>query len=302
MDELLIYLENNYSQKIPTLNQYKRHYNKLKNFGDFDLDNDNDCLDIINKDMSLSSKLGLLNLMIIYRSKVKMENVVQGHPLVDCRTEIKNEEKIKKIEKNDMIKSQLPTRDQLQKYLHKQFQSGNYKNYIVNYLLLNFYVRNVDCNVLLFKNQDPCCDDINYLVYYDATPNYVIWKRNKYKTINLYGKQEHKIWGRSISGKNFCNAVREFYDTNDGNNNTGVPLFKTTSNKQVSDANCGWYVANSTYQGIGEGKYLKIMLNDINNQPNTMNILNKISASRGTGAKHLITDYNITQSVNDILQ
>jgi len=303
MEELLEYLETNYANKQPTLKQYKNHFRRLQIINP-DLNNYTECIDCLKDlDNSLSQKLGLLNLIIIYTSRIKNVDMDKDtHPLFIFRNELKNEELLKKVSKNEILKTQLPDRDTLHKFMNNEFKKSNFKNYIVNYLLLNFNVRNADCNVRIFKNQDPCVDDINYMVFYNDTPDFVVYKRNKYKTSNIYGKQEHKIMAKGVAGKNLCNAVREIYDINDGKNNEGVPLFKTTNGLQVSDTNCGWYVANSTYQGIGEGKYLKIILNDINNKPNTMNILNRISASRGTGAKHLITDYNISQSVNDILQ
>lgn len=303
LDLLNDYIDTAYADKLPTQKQYKNHFKRLSKLN-IDIDNDDNCIDNINNlELTMSQKLGILNLIVIYRSKVKYETMDKDfHPLFILRTDIRKEETTKKIAKNEFLKSQLPSRTVLHRYMEEQYNKGNYKNYIVNYILLNFNVRNVDCNVRIFKNQDPCIDDYNYLVYYsrdNKTPQSVIYKRNKYKTSHLYGKQTHNIiGGRSPSGKNFCNAVREFFDLNDGSNEYGVPLLKTSNGEQVKDENCGWYVANSTYQGIGEGKYLKIVLEDINNQPNTMNVLNRISASRGTGAKHLITDYNITQSIN----
>lgn len=309
------YLMTAYADKEPTLKQYKTHFKRLYGLQQqIDLDNDDKCIECINEtDYTTSQKLGLLNLLIIYRGKCKGEIMDKdNHPLVIYRQQLRKNEHLKKLEKNEQLKTQLPTREMLHQFMLKEYDAGRYKNYIVNYMLLHFYCRNVDCNVKIFKNHDPCVEDYNYLVFYQKqgesskTPEKVIWKRNVYKTKEIYGKQEHIIRNRGIQGRNFCNAVARLWEmeAEGGNKNelriNGVPLLKTLKGEQVSNNACGWYVANCCYQALGEGKYLKVILNDINNKPNTMNILNMISNSRGTGAKHLITDYNITQSVDDL--
>lgn len=243
----------------------------------------NDC------DYSASSKRSMLNLIIIHRSRVYGEEVdKRNHPLSKYREQVKEEERLVKVQKKEKLQKELPSRKKLQTYMNNEFEKGNYKNYIVNYMLLNYYVRNVDCNVVMFVKHNPEQDDCNYLIINEDN---VVWKRNKYKTSHLYGKQEH-----IITDERFINSCREIFSRENGDNDNGVPLFKTSKNTQVEDSNCGWYVANSTYQGIGEGKYLKINLEHINNKKNTMNVLNKISQLRGSGAKHLITDYNITET------
>jgi len=313
MEELLSYLNVAYEGKKPTLKQYLNHYKRLNGLN-ININDDIDCIKCISdSDFTLSQKLGLLNLMIIYRGNCKGECMDKDkHPLVIYRQTLRHEEQQKKVERNTTLKSQLPTRDTLHQHLLNEYDAGRYKNYIVNYMLLHFYCRNVDCNVRIFKNHDPCTEDYNYLVFHQPqgenskTPDEVIWKRNVYKTKHIYGKQEHIIKNRGIQGRNFCNAVARLWEMEaEGGNNdelrtNGVPLLKTLKGEQVNNNACGWYVANCTYQGIGEGKYLKIILNDINNKPNTMNVLNMISNSRGTGAKHLITDYNITQSIENL--
>ena len=292
MEALKEHIITAYSNKIPTqktyLNTYKQ-LSKLKISDEDMIDNDkvvqilNDC------DYSASSKRSMLNLIIIHRSRVYGEEVdKRNHPLSKYREQVKEEERVVKVQKKEQLQKELPSRKKLLTYMNNEFDKGNYKNYIINYMLLNYYVRNVDCNVVLFVKHNPEQDDCNYLIINEDN---VVWKRNKYKTSHLYGKQEH-----IITDERFNNSCRELFTRENGNKDNGVPLLRTSKNTQVEDSNCGWYVANSTYQGIGEGKYLKINLHQINNKKNTMNILNKISETRGSGAKHLITDYNITET------
>tara|TARA_R100000951_G_scaffold101290_1_gene92629 strand:+ start:115 stop:1014 length:900 start_codon:yes stop_codon:yes gene_type:complete len=299
MEELKDYIMTAYAEKIPTQKTYLNTYKQLTklSISKEEMDNDDKVIEKIkNSEYSSSSKRSILNLIVIYRNRCMNEEIDKiAHPLAQYREELRKEETKQKVLKKEQLQKELPSRKKLVSYMNSEYDKGNYKNYVVNYMLLNYYVRNVDCNVLLFDNENPELEDCNYMVFQDNKS--VVWQRNKYKTCHIWGKQQH-----IISDDKFYNSCRELFSKENGNNNNGVPIFKTTKETQVSDTCCGWYVANSTYQGIGEGKYLKINLEHINNKKNTMNILNKISETRGTGAKHLITDYNITQSVNDILQ
>ena len=137
MEELLEYLETNYADKQPTLKQYKNHFKRLQIINP-DLNNYTECIDCLKDlDNSLSQKLGLLNLIIIYTSRIKNVDMDKDtHPLFIFRNELKNEELLKKVSKNEILKTQLPDRDTLHKFMNNEFKKSNFKNYIVNFLYL----------------------------------------------------------------------------------------------------------------------------------------------------------------------
>ena len=54
----------------------------------------------------------------------------------------------------------------------------------------------------------------------------------------------------------------------------------------------GYWVAKATFKGIGEGAYLKVLINAYHNGGNLQK-LREISSSRGTNIETLLSNYNI---------
>lgn len=299
MNSLYEYIDNNYNEQLNTKKQYLRNWNTINDFFDdneLNIENlsDNDFKEIIltklnknkknDKENSNSVKLQLLNIFIIYRHFI---DHIDYKDLESFRNQLKNNQSTERVKNNKVLINELPSQQEVENFMNKQYKDGLWKNYIVNYLLTNFFTRNTDVNVRLFKD-DPKRDDINYIAMPKKTE--FIYVRNEYKTKSKYGKKVHKI-----KDVKFRNAIRNFLGDDDDK-----PLFLTKKSVQVSNRDCCWYVSNCTLNEIGEGKYLKIKLNDINNKTDTLNQVSKISSLRGTSMKHLTSSYNMTQTINDL--
>ena len=220
----------------------------------------------------------------MFKTKIQEEEDVKL--LIDYRNVLRGNETTERHEKNKELIETLPTAQQLTKYMNTQFKNENWKAYVVNYILLNYYTRNLDLNVLIF-NEDPTenMDDINYMVIDD---NKVYYYRNKYKTKKIYNRKSH-----IIKNVKFRTALLNHYNKHKEDFEVGVPLFINKNKQQITDRDIGWYVSQLTFNGIGEGNYLKVVLANINNKPNTSTKLEMISSLRGTSANHLIKDYNL---------
>lgn len=305
MENLYNYIDNNYNETLNTKKQYLRNWNTINDFlneNELNIEelSDNDFKQIIltklnknkknDKENSNSVKLQLLNIFILYRHHI--DNI--DYPdLETFRNELRNTQDKERVAKNKCLINELPTQKNVEDFMNKQYKDGLWKNYIVNYILTNFYTRNIDVNVMIFKD-DPQRNDINYIAM--PKKSEFIYVRNKYKTVNKYGKQIHKI-----KDLKFRKSVTNYVSDKEDFEENGKPLFITTKGVQVSDRDCCWYVSNCTLNELGEGKYLKIKLNDINNKTDTLNQVSNISSLRGTGMKHLTSSYNITQKEENLI-
>jgi hypothetical protein len=288
------YIDTHYGEKVRTHKQYVNQYSKLTDLcSQINTNKDVPCqtfIDLINEsEYKTTTKLQILNLALMFKTKIQEEEDVKS--LIDYRNVLRDNETTERHEKNKELIETLPTAQQLTKYMNTQFKNENWKGYIVNYILLNFYTRNLDLNVVIF-DEEPTenMDHINYIVVNDN--NKVYYYRNKYKTKNIYNKQEH-----IIKNVKFKTALLNHYNKHKedfvSQGEIGVPLFINKNKKQITDRDIGWYVSQLTFNGIGEGNYLKVVLQNINNKPNTMTKLEKVSSLRGTSANHLIKDYNL---------
>ena len=197
-----------------------------------------------------------------------------GYSTVDIKKIQNNLFETKKKEtvtrKNEKEKV-LPSKKAIESFMKKQLKEENYRSYIINYLLLNFNVRNMDLDVeIIFKKKD--MNDTDNFLLVRATD--VIYIRNNYKTFKNYGKKIFKIRSRP-----FTRACQRYVE------NGETTLFKTNSNLTYE-------VSKYTYEGLSESDYLKIVIDSIDFNKDFRK-LDMISERRGTSTSVLISEYSI---------
>ena len=165
---------------------------------------------------------------------------------------------------------QLPDITDLVNHMVSAMNNKEYKKYIINYLLLNFHVRNLDLDVYITADDTNLQTDRNYLLL-RTNPRHVVYIRNKYKTSKKYGGKTH-----IIDNLSFYNAVRDLYDR--GNEKLLLPSMH-------------FDIQRHTFNKIGEGNYLKCAINSIR-ESGDLNLLKKISENRGTSYGVLLNSYN----------
>jgi len=99
----------------------------------------------------------------------------------------------------------------------------------------------------------------------------VVWIRRVYKTANTYGQK--KI---TIVDKKLLTALRRV----DKRGDVFIP----------NEENLGYYIKKSTFKGIGEGKYIKIVIDHFRGN---LQKLKEISENRGTSVDILLSNYDI---------
>ena len=146
------------------------------------------------------------------------------------------------------------------------------KQYVINYLLTNVYVRNQDLNALVStKDADVNIHQGNHLI---ISNNKIEFVRNEYKTARKYGQLISILEDRKL-----VKELKEYLGKDKTKN-----LLDT---KQIDHE-----VRKYTYQGLSESNYLKIILTYYTN-PLNVSKLYEIQRLRGTDINVILKNYNL---------
>ena len=273
IDKLEDYLlENSPFTKRPfsdaTKKAYRATYGKLKALleKDIHLSSQKLILEVINDlDLSVATQSSYINIGIIIRSLYGKN--------VDELIKTRENNKIPIAEstkiKNDNLK--LPSYQDLLYYLNKLFMEKDCIGYIINYLLINYAVRNADVNfdIILKKRESKANMEINYM--WLSPTGKAVWIRRQYKTVGVYGKQEI-----TITDKRFIEALKQCKDK------VLIPHYN----------NIGAYVKKMTLNQIGEGNYFKILTNHFKGD---LSKLKELGKYRGTSLDTIESNYNLNK-------
>ena len=215
----------------------------------------------------------LLNCVILLKRHFQKNEDV----LVEYRN---NQSRLKIIQhhadKNVELQKGLPTYTQLLDYLDNLFKSKKYLAYIINFLLINYSVRNRDCDTVITYDINNITKDDNYIHIRKLD---VVFVRNVYKTANKYKQKKHIIRSRR-----FYRALTEL------NKKEGDALILNAKNERASEEAVGGIIQSLTIERIGEGGVFKILVKNANN--NIDNLM-KLSKNRGTSVETILNSYRI---------
>ena len=249
---------------------YLRYYQKMKSFFNMDLQDvaiEDFRMYADDLDVSANTRAMYLNVYFVVK-KITDSSNADLEELKDYRNEllIDIQNNLEQVNNN----LDLPKHADLVNYMNCAYSLKQYKRYIINYLLLTYFVRNEDLNVIITADDTNLKTDQNYLIL-KSNPKHVVYVRNRYKTVNKHGSKVH-----NILDKQFYIATRDLFDK---------------GNEKLLLNSIHFDVKNNTHLKIGEGKYIKCCINNIRNTGN-INILKNISESRGTAYGVLLNSYN----------
>jgi len=253
-----------------TLRNYSIQYRKLLSLLNYDniMDaEDNDVIEVCKQQNTENNKLNLLNIAIcIFKANNRPIN-----ELINCRNGLRESVKKQIKEKNTHIV--LPSYNDICDLMEFYYSSGNYKNYLINYLLINYNVRNQDLLIKIVSKKDEVDPEsgFNYIHYNRNVCTYI---RFNYKTSNTYGTKRHVITEPKVK-----EALKYLKIEQD----KGVYLIP--SPEQVA-----YHVQKSTLNNIGECSYNKII---VNHYRNDLQKLKTISENRGTSLDTIAENYDI---------
>ena len=221
---------------------YIRQYKKLTELIDKDINTSGEkvILLAVKTIENANSKQALLNIAIVVKKLYDKPHSI----LVNERDKNKTLVELKTKETNTELQTTLPSFKKLLEYTDKLYDDNKYIEYVVNYLLVNYFVRNQD---LLFEIVDRKKDMV------DSSKNY-IWlpKNNKkaqyvrqdYKTVNVYGRKSI-----DITDPKFILAIKRVFNCQKYSLPCGDII--------PTESQVGYYVKKMTMDELGEGLYYK---------------------------------------------
>ncbi len=176
--------------------------------------------------------------------------------------------------KNKQLKETLPNCKELLNFNLQNFKKKKYREYVVNYLLINFCVRLMDLDVNISRDTKKIDKDKNYLIIRKTS---VIYYRNKFKTVGTYGPKKHIIKSKKII---------ECLNNLLGENNE-VKLLITHINLNAE-------IKKYTYNNMTESQIFKcVICYKQQKSKNPLNEISRLSKLRGSSVDTIISNYNI---------
>ncbi len=262
------YAEKAFNTKKTYNNAYKKLFDGLDQ-KDIHTCTSQEIFDELDKYESANTKQSLLNIAI---SVWRLYGVNEAD-LVAYRDDLGKALKQNVKTKNVELRESLPSYEELVKYTKECFDAGKITDYIVNFLILNFQVRNMDLNFKIVPRLIDATDpETNYMVPLKTKIYYI---RNKYKTVGTYGPKQNVI-----TDTDFIYAMKRLQAMNKDGHNALIPNENTIA----------YRIASLTYGNLGEGALTKIVINHFRND---IDELKKISENRGTAIQTLLSEYDI---------
>ena len=262
------YLEN-VGLKSTTIKNHLRNldkFNKL-NFYDLKLTEANIIKILKDDEINNRQRLTLASTM----SKYLQFNLLPNEKLVEYIKTINNQLQKQYNERNKNKKYEYTKKDIL-KEINRFYKEGNYRAYIVSYLVYYFNVRNLDINVNICRSKKYAKDEKdNYLILRKQS---VLYIRNNYKTSRSYGSKTNEV-----KSKKFLESVR--YILRDPGINC-IRIFDGFTNSTN-------ILKNYLPFGLKTSDIVKILLA----QDNTLHKASKISKRRGSSLSTLEKSYNL---------
>lgn len=227
-----------------------------------------------------------VNQLINMAIKIKRIYEKDDESLVDFRDkELKQAIAAATIAKNTRISPLLPTYSEINAWIEDLYEKGEYRKYIINYLLWNLNCRNLDLWARFIRRPSEAIGDHNYLI---LKQNSVEFIRRRYKTVQHHGEKTNKI-----TNKNFVKACWGITKglIRDPITHPYWLVLQSDGEEHSSEEQIGHHVSFNTFNKIGESNYLKIMMLHIDKTGNITK-LNQISKNRGTHVNVLLTNYN----------
>ena len=254
---------------------YRRQYKNLRELLDRDINVTGEKLILLaTKTLSnINTIQAMLNIAIVVKKIYdKPHNL-----LIEQRDKNKAIVEIKTKETNVELSSKLPSYKTLVDFTNKLFDKNKFTEYVVNYLLINYFVRNQD---LLFeivpRKKDATDKNMNYM-WLPKHGKKVEYIRNNYKTAETYGKKTIVI-----TDPDFILAIKRINGCAKYNLDCGTII--------PTDSQVGYYVKKMTYDELGEGAYFKIAVNHFKDD---LQMLKQMSKYRGTDVNTIISKYDI---------
>jgi len=277
--ELDVFIESKSQNAPQTIKNYRVQYRTIRELLKHDItkSSQTDILEVIDQlsNGNPSTEWTYMNLPFMIRELYGKPNDL----ISKRREELKYLRSSHILEKKEEKSGTLPSMKTIQDYTKGLFKNKDYKRFIVNFLIINYGVRNKDVDCFIVGSPKDAKDmSINYLIVKKGS---VEWLINDYKTLKNYGPK--KI---IIKSKPFLEAIKT------------IPLntwLLTGTPTQLNYSSLSTTIKRMLYNKLTEGDYFKIIIDDINTKPNTTSLLEYYSETRGTDFSTLLAYYDLAK-------
>jgi hypothetical protein len=278
MTELEQFINFNKDKSPKTKGTYERMYRKLSIILNGDVGNlsEDKIIELVNNEVdNINTIQSLLNIAVLIK---KMKNMKFEKIQAERKKNI-NKVELHTKNQNDKKKQIYPSLQELKDYTEYLFNNSKWTDYIINYLLLNHYVRNKDLDFIITLRKKDTTDKQKNYIWLDNRYKKAVYIRRDYKTADTYGEKQSVI-----KDEKFITALRRIVSHQKHKENEGVFI--------PNENALGYYIQKATFQELGEGNYLKIIINH-HLQNENPHILKEISKERGTDIQTLISNYSV---------
>jgi len=230
---------------------------------------------IVKEEKNLNTIQALLNIAILIRKEYSMNRDILIKFRESNRDKLTEEVK----EKNIILAENLPSYEELVEYTNHLYDRSEWTDYIINYLLINFNVRNKDLvfDIVSRKKDVNLKDDDDNKNYIWLSKTKAVYYRKDYKTAWKHGLKQN-----TITDKKMLTALRRVFACQKHNESCGVFI--------PTETQAEYYIRKATYKNLGEGKYFKIAVKHFKND---LQKLDEMSENRGTSIKTITQFYDI---------
>lgn len=226
-----------------------------------------------------TGKLNVLNIVLM----IKQNTMDDLNPLFELRNKLNKKKEIQTAELRTKKQNELPTYEEVVEYIDMLYETNQYTNFLINFLTFEFGMRNKDLNLKLItlENYKNATEPLNYLVIRKTDCLLVI---ADYKTVNTYGVK--KIVVRSRRVLNFAKKLGEGW------------LLTNRFGEPPKEDGLTYYInLYTTKDGIKltESDYYKIRIKHLQEQPNSLDELTKLSKYRGSSMGVMNDFYNLNK-------
>jgi len=259
-----------------TLNKYIKQYEFMtvtyNKTGDWIIKTtETDLINIIKKmEIQSSGKLNYLNIFYMIKTIYQQptEEILKYRETLFKKNEKQTEQKIEEKQNQN-----LPSYDEVEKFINQLYKDGDYIRYLYNYLIFTYGLRNKDVNLIIIQaDKFNKLNDIekkgnNFLVVKKTETELII---DDYKTKNSYGTKHIKIRSRKIL--KVCQLLKD-----------GLILLKSNGSP-VSNDELSYYIRLYITEDLHltEADYFKINILNIQTKPNSLKLMYEICKTRGT--------------------
>jgi len=254
---------------------YIRQYKKLTELIDKDVNTTGEKIILlaVKTIENANSKQALLNIAIVVKKLYDKPHSI----LVNERDKNKTLVELKTKETNAELQTTLPSFKKLLEYTDKLYDENKFADYIVNYLLVNYFVRNKDLLFEIVQRKKDMVDQSKNYIWLPKNGKKVQYVRQDYKTVNVYGKKSIDIYDPK-----FILAIKRVFNCQKYSLPCGDII--------PTETQVGYYVKRATMDELGENSYYKAAIDYYRDD---LQKLKQMAMYRGSSLDVMSRNYDI---------